>query len=136
MDRGAWWANVHRVAKELDMTAWLSMHVLGSFNGPEPGSPELTIRKWKRERERERKTQGSKHWWSKGALLAEMQAYISLVRWLHSYYTEWNFINSHNMDSLIHTRSLTAGKSHCMSHLMTSVLRTACSSTRSQKRNW
>ena len=33
--------------------------------------------------------------------------YISLVRWLLSYYTGWNFINSHNMDSLIHIRSLT-----------------------------
>ena len=60
-----------------------------------------------RERQKERKTQGPKLWWSKGALLAEMQAYISLVRWLLSYYTGWNFINSHNMDSLIHTRSLT-----------------------------
>ena len=39
-----------------------------------------------------------------------MQAYISLVRWLLSYYTGWNFINSHNMDSLIHTRSLTLKK--------------------------
>ena len=66
----------------------------------------------RRKRERERKTDrqtdtGTQLWWSKGALLAEMQAYISLVRWLLSYYTGWNFINSHNMDSLIHTRSLT-----------------------------
>ena len=60
-----------------------------------------------RERERERKTRGPKLWWSKGSLLAEMKAYISLVRWLLSYYTGWNFINSLNMDSLIHTRSLT-----------------------------
>ena len=84
-------------------------HLLGSFNGPEPGDPELTIRKWKRERERERerKTRGSKLWWSKGILLAEMQAYISLVGWLLSYYTGWNFINSHSMDRLIHTKSLT-----------------------------
>ena len=72
------------------------------------------VRKWKRARgreagretEREKET-GPKLWWSKGILLAEMQAYISLVRWLLSYYTGWNFINSHNMDSLIHTRSLT-----------------------------
>ena len=27
----------------------------GSFNGPEPGGPESMIRKWKREKERERK---------------------------------------------------------------------------------
>ena len=59
-----------------------------------------------RERKKERKTRGPKLWWSKGALLAEMQVYISFVRLL-SYYTGWNFINSHNMDSLIHTRSLT-----------------------------
>ena len=65
------------------------------------------ISQGEREREKERKTWGPKLWWSKGALLAEMQAYISLVRWLLSYYTGWNFINSHNMDSLIHTRSLT-----------------------------
>ena len=61
----------------------------------------------RRERKKERKTRGPKLWLSKGALLAEMQAYISLVRWLLSYYTGWNFINSHNMNSLIHTRSLT-----------------------------
>ena len=59
-----------------------------------------------REKEKERKTQGPKLWWSKGALFPEMQAYISLVRWLLGYYTGWNFINRHNMDSLIHTRSL------------------------------
>ena len=60
-----------------------------------------------RERRKERKTWGPKFWWSKCILLAEMQTYISLVRYLVSYYTGWNFINSHNMDSLIHTRSLT-----------------------------
>ena len=65
------------------------------------------ISRGEREREKERKTWGPKLWWSKGALLAERQACISLVRWLLSYYTGWNFINSHNMDSLIHTRSLT-----------------------------
>ena len=65
------------------------------------------ISRGERERQKERKTWGPKLWWSKGALLAEMQAYISLVRWLLSYYTEWNFINSHSMDSLIHTRLLT-----------------------------
>ena len=27
MDRGAWWATVHRVAKELDVTEWLSMEI-------------------------------------------------------------------------------------------------------------
>ena len=32
--------------------------VLGSFNGLEPGSPELMIRKWKREKERERERHG------------------------------------------------------------------------------
>ena len=26
MDRGAWWAIVHEVTKESDMTKWLSMH--------------------------------------------------------------------------------------------------------------
>ena len=134
-------------------------HLLGSFNGLGPGGPELTIRKWKRElegerekeierekeRKRERKTRGPKLWWSKGILLAEMQAYISLVRWLLSYYTAWNFINSHNMDCLIHTRWLmrkrvTEGsywkESKQIPFLMISVLRAACSSTRSQNRNW
>ena len=65
------------------------------------------ISRGERERQKERKTRGPKLWWSKGALLAEIQAYISLVRWLLSYYTGWNFINSHIMDSLIHTRLLT-----------------------------
>ena len=83
----------------------MSRRLLGSFNGPEPGGLESMIRKWKRDPERGRDT-GPKLWWSKGALLAEMQAYISLVRWLLSYYTGWNFINSYNVDSLIHTRSL------------------------------
>ena len=127
--------------------------VLGSFNGPEPGGPESTIRKWQREleggrereRKKERKTWGPKLWWSKGILLAEMQAYISLVRWLFSYYTGWNFINSHNMDSLIHTRSLTLKRvtegsywkeSKEIPFLMISVLRAVCSSTHSQNRNW
>ena len=120
--------------------------VLWSFNGPEPGGPESTIRKWKREpegggeREKERKTWGPKLWWSKGALLAEMQAYVSLVRWLLSYYTGWNFIDSHNMDSLIYTRSLmqkrvTEGsywkESKQIPFPMISVLRTACCFTRS-----
>ena len=135
-------------------------HLLQSFNGPEPGGPELMTRKWKREqegeegrevggeregerereREKERQTWGSKLWWSKGALLAETQSYISLVRWLFRYYIGWNFINSHNMDSLIYTRSLTQkrvteGDSY-MSHPMTSVLGTACCFIRSQNRNW
>ena len=88
--------------KKWSSDAWVVTVLLRSFNGPEPGSPESTVRKWKRER----KKQGPKLWWSKGILLAEMQAYISLVRWSCSYYTEWNFINSHNMDSLIHIRSL------------------------------
>ena len=88
---------------------WAERGMLRSFNGPEPGGPESTIRRWKRERERkqERKTWGPKLWWSKGILLTEMQAYTSWVRWLLSYYTGWNFINSHNLDRLIHTRSLT-----------------------------
>ena len=128
-------------------------HLLGSFNGLEPGGPELTIRKWKREpeggRERGRrkkiKTRGPKLWWSKRILLAEMQAYISLVRWLLSYYTGWNFIKSHNMDSLIHTRSLTLKRvtegsywteSKQIPFLTISVLRAACSSTRSWNKNW
>ena len=29
MDRGAWWATVHGVTKELDTTEWLSTHTLG-----------------------------------------------------------------------------------------------------------
>ena len=74
-----------------------------------------------------------------------MQAYISLVRWLFSYYTGWNFINSHNMDSLIHTRSLTLKRITEGSYwkefkqipfLMISVLRAVCSSTHSQNRTW
>ena len=91
-----------------------TISLLGSFKGLEPGGLELMIRKWKRElergreREKERKKDtGTQALMDKGALLAEMQAYISLVRWLLSYYTGWNFINSHNMDSLINTRSLT-----------------------------
>ena len=134
--------------------------LLGSFNGPETSGLESMIRKWKRElewgrereierekerkKERERKTWGSKLWWSKSILLAEMQAYIALVRWLLSYYTGWNFINSYNMDNLIHTRSLVL-KSHwrellkgihadTVSHDL-SVLRAVCSSTRSWNRN-
>ena len=72
---------------------------------PEGGREGGRQREREREREREKET-GPKLWWSKGILLAEMQAYISLVRWLLNYYTEWNFINSYNMDSLIHTRLL------------------------------
>ena len=132
-----------------------SIHIIvGVLYGLEPGGGlELMIRKWKRElgvgrereRKRERQTRGPKLWWSKGILLAEMQAYISLVRWLLSYYTGWNFISSHNMDSLIHTRSLTLKRvpegSYCkeskkIPFLMISVLRAACSSTRSQNRTW
>ena len=44
--------------------------------------------------------------WSKGILLAEMQAYISLVKWLLSHYKGWNSISCNKMGSLIHTRSL------------------------------
>ena len=91
-----------------------TISLLGSFKGLEPGGLELMIRKWKRElergreREKERKKDtGTQALMDKGALLAEMQAYISLVRWLLSYYTGWNFINSHSMDRLIHTKSLT-----------------------------
>ena len=128
--------------------------LLGSFNGPEHGGLESTTRKWKKEpegggrgrkRETDRQTREPKLWWSKGILLAEIQAYISLVRWLFSYYTGWNFINSHNMDSLIHTRSLTEKRvtegsywkeSKQITFLMISVLRAACSFTHSQNRNW
>ena len=91
-----------------------TISLLGSVKGLEPGGLELMIRKWKRElergreREKERKKDtGTQALMDKGALLAEMQAYISLVRWLLSYYTGWNFINSHSMDRLIHTKSLT-----------------------------
>ena len=31
MDRGAWWATVHGIAKELDMTERLSIHTLFFF---------------------------------------------------------------------------------------------------------
>ena len=89
--------------KKWSSDAWVVTVLLRSFNGPEPGGPESMVRKWKRER----KKQGPKLWWSKGILLAEMQAYMSLVGWLLSYYTGWKFVNSHNMDSLIHRRLLT-----------------------------
>ena len=123
--------------------------LLRPFNGPKPGGSESTIRKWKREleggerekeRKKERKTQIPKLWRSKGNLLSEMQAYISLVRWLLRYYTGWNFINSHNMDSLIHTRLLqqkraTEGSywkgSKQIPFPKISVLRTVCCFTRS-----
>ena len=123
--------------------------LLGSFNGQEPGGPESMMKKcvWEKEKERKKegKTQGPKFWWSKGILLAELQAYISLVRWLLSYYTGWNFINSQNMDGLMHTRSLmlkrvTEGsywkESKQIPFLMISVLRAACSSTHYWNRNW
>ena len=133
------WSLGQEDSLEKEMETHSSIFVLGFFNGLEPGGLELMIRKGKREleggreREEERKTRKPKLWWSKGILLAEMQAYISLVRWLLSYYTGWNFINSHNMDSLIHTRLLmlkrvTVGDSY-MSHPMTSVLGVACHST-------
>ena len=98
-------------------------------------------REREKERKRERKTQRSKLWWSKGILLAEMQAYISLVRYIwHRNDTGWNFINSHNMDSLVHTRSLKQKRvtkgSYWKGSKQTpfpkiSVLRTACCFTRS-----
>ena len=37
VDRGAWWATGHGVAKNRTL--------LGSFNGPEPGGTESAIRK-------------------------------------------------------------------------------------------
>ena len=40
--------------------------------------------------------------WSKGILLAEIEAYISLVKWLLSHYKEWNPIRCNKMDNLIH----------------------------------
>ena len=40
---------------------WVTVHVLGSFNGLGPGGPELTIRKWKREPEGERERKTDRH---------------------------------------------------------------------------
>ena len=37
---------------------WFIPPLLRSFNGPEPGGPESTIRKWKRERERKKERHG------------------------------------------------------------------------------
>ena len=73
---------------------------MGSFNGPEPGSPELMIGKWKRERERERekkkKVMGTQALMEQEYFINRNAGlYISLVGWLLSYYTGWNFINSH-----------------------------------------
>ena len=125
----------------------LYIHVLGSFNGPEPGGLESTIRKWKRElegggRERERKKDtGTQALMEQGYFISRNAGlYISLVRWLLSYYIGWNFINSHNMDRLIHTRSLTQKRvtegsywkeSKQIPLPMISVLRTACRFIRS-----
>ena len=41
-------------------------------------------------------------------LLAEIQAYISLVKWLLSHYKEWNSISFNKMDNLIHLSPLTS----------------------------
>ena len=97
-------------------------HLLGSFNGREPRGPESTIRKWKREpeggrrgeRETERKRKkdaGTQALIEQGCFISRNAGLLSLVRWLLCYYTGWNLINSHNMDSLIYIRSLTL-KSH------------------------
>ena len=45
--------------------------------------------------------------WSKGILLAEIQAYISLVKWLLRHYKEWNSIRCNKMDNLIYLSPLT-----------------------------
>ena len=77
--------------------------LLGSFNGPGPGGPESTIRKWKREPEgrrererererkketrKERKTRGPKLWWSKGALMIFLWVYIGYCT--RNFFWEW-----------------------------------------------
>ena len=77
--------------------------LLGSFNGPGPSGPELTIRKWKREpeegrererererkkeRRKERKTWGPKLWWSKGALMIFLWVYIGYCT--RNFFWQW-----------------------------------------------
>ena len=69
--------------------------LLGFFNGPGPGRPESTIRKWKRargrgrerERKKERKTWGPKLWWSKGALMISLWVYKGCGT--RSFFRQW-----------------------------------------------
>ena len=59
-----------------------------------------------KEREKQRKTDtGTQALMEQGYFISRNAGlYISLVRWLLSYYIGWNFINSHNMDRLIQGR--------------------------------
>ena len=66
MDREVWHAAIHEVAKSWTrLSDWTELNcfhtnceiicsMLWFFNGLEPGGPESTIRKWKRERERKK----------------------------------------------------------------------------------
>ena len=98
-----------------------------------------------REREKERKKDtGTQALMEQGYFISRNAGLCIFSRWLLSYYTGWNFINSHNMDSLTHTRLLTQERvtegsywkeSKQIPFLMRSVLRVVCSSTHSQNRN-
>ena len=71
--------------------------LLGFFNGPGPGRPESTIRKWKREpegeierkkeRKTDRQTRGPKLWWNKGALMIVLWVYIGYVT--RNFFWQW-----------------------------------------------
>ena len=77
------------------ITFLLSVPLLQSFNGLEPGGPESMIGKWKREpergrkreRERERKTRGPKLWWSEGALMIFLWVYIGWCT--RNFFRQW-----------------------------------------------
>ena len=98
-----------------------------------------------RKNEKERVARRPKYLGEQGYFISRNARLYIWVKWLLSHYEEWNSISCNKMDSLIHTRPLvlkkvTEGsywkKSKEVPFPMISVLRTACSSTRSWNRNW